>query len=100
MNKMALRVALATGLLLFACSGAVALNSTCETRNQATFETLGEAHQSSPAVVRTYEGNNIVDPATKRPRAFAGLRRWTITRKGRLSYTARQTCTADARRRD
>lgn len=63
---------LAIGLLLSVCSGASALNSTCETGNKATFETLAEAHQNSPAVVQTYEGNNTIDPKTKQARAFTG----------------------------
>jgi len=71
MSRTAFSAVLAIGLVL-AANQASALNSRCETGNKATFETLAEAHQSSPAVVRTYEGNNIVDPATKRPEAFAG----------------------------
>jgi predicted peptidase len=62
---------LAIGLLLSVCSGAAVRNSTCETGNKATFETLAEAHQNSPAVVQTYEGNNTVD-TTRRARVFAG----------------------------
>ncbi len=67
-----IRVSLATAFSLFTCSAALALNSTCETGNQATFETLAEAHRNSPAVVRTYEGNNVGDARTRQPRVFAG----------------------------
>ena len=58
--------------MLSVCSVASALNSTCETGNKATFETLAEAHQNAPAVVQTYEGNSAPDPQTKKPRAFGG----------------------------
>jgi poly(3-hydroxybutyrate) depolymerase len=66
------RIPLATGLLLSMCGGVFALNSTCETGNKATFETLAEAHQNSPAVVRTYEGNSVTDARTRQARVFAG----------------------------
>ena len=72
MYRTTIRIVFATGLLLLVCRTASALNSTCETGNQATFETLAEAHQNSPAVVQTYEGNNTPDRRTGRVRTFAG----------------------------
>jgi len=62
-------IALTTGLLLSLCNAAYALNFTGETGNKATFETLQEAHQSSPAVVRAYQGNNMPGPAGAGPGA-------------------------------
>ena len=64
-----------TGGILVLCmlatvsSGALALNSTCETGNAATFETLQEACLSSPDVVKAYEGNDV-EMFTNAPMTF------------------------------
>ena len=48
------------GLILSVCmlislgTPALALNSTCQPGNEATFETLEEARVSAPEVVKTY----------------------------------------------
>ncbi len=63
---------LAIGLPLSVCSGAWARSFTGETGNKATFETLTEAHQNSPAVAQAYEGTSMAGPTASRARAFAG----------------------------
>ena len=50
--KKLLAILLALAMLLGSCSGAFALNFTGELGNESTFETLAEAHASSPAVVK------------------------------------------------
>ena len=70
--KTIVRISLAAGLLCVLSGACFALNSTCETGNKPTFETLAEAHQNSPAVVRTYEGNSGADARTRQARVFAG----------------------------
>ena len=50
--KKLLTILLALALILSTCSGAFALNFTGELGNESTFETLAEAHASSPAVVQ------------------------------------------------
>ena len=72
MSRTTVSNVLAIGLLLWACGVAPARNFTGETGNKATFETLAEAHQNAPAVVRTYAGNSPAGPATARARAFGG----------------------------
>jgi hypothetical protein len=62
MSRTAIDIPLAIGLLLSTCSGAWALKFTGETGNKATFETLEEAHQNSPAVVRAYQAANMPGP--------------------------------------
>jgi dienelactone hydrolase len=62
MHRTIISVVLLIGLLLSACSAASARNFTGETGNKATFETLEEAHQNSPAVVKTYPGGNTMPP--------------------------------------
>jgi len=68
LKKLILGVAIAA-IMSFSAS---ALNSTCRPGNKATFETLAEAHASAASVVRTYEGNDTVDPATKQAKLFVG----------------------------
>ncbi len=63
------RTVLAIGLLLLACSGGWALKFTGETGNKATFETLEEAHQNSPAVVRAYQASSMPGPGFGAPGA-------------------------------
>ena len=63
------RMALAISLLLLASSVASALNFTGETGNKATFETLLEAHQNSPAVVRAYQAASMPGPGAAGPSA-------------------------------
>jgi hypothetical protein len=87
MHRTIISVVLLIGLLLSACSAASARNFTGETGNKATFETLEEAHQNSPAVVKTYQGGNTMPPpgtpgfgarvgapqvVPRAPRAYAG----------------------------
>ncbi len=72
MYRTTISMVLAMGLLPLMCGTASALNSTCETGNEATFETLAEAHQHAPDVVRTYEGNNAPDRRSGQVRTFAG----------------------------
>ena len=57
MYRTRISVVLALGLLLSVCSVAPALKFTGETGNKATFETLEEAHENSPAVVKAYQGS-------------------------------------------
>ena len=60
------------------CGGVWALEFKGETGNKATFETLEEAHQNSPAVVGAYQvaampGPGAMGPgAAPRPRAYSG----------------------------
>lgn len=89
-------VALCMTTALF--GGAFALNSTCQTGNEATFETLQEAIQNAPEIVKTYEGNDL-DTMTKTAKVFGPIRRWRIIRKEPRSSTARPICMAGARRR-
>ncbi len=60
MYKTTIAVMLLLGLLV--CSTAPARNFTGETGNTATFETLEEAHQNAPGVVRTYPGGVTMPP--------------------------------------
>ncbi|HNX61416.1 MAG TPA: hypothetical protein PKN45_02150 [Candidatus Limiplasma sp.] len=60
-------VALCMTTALF--GGALALNSTCQPGNEATFETLQEAIQNAPEIVKTYEGNDL-DTMTKTAKVF------------------------------
>ena len=62
MHRTIINVILLIGLLLSALNAASARNFTGETGNKATFETLEEAHQNAPAVVKTYQGGNILPP--------------------------------------
>ena len=62
MYRTTIGMVLTIGLLLLVCGGASARNFTGETGNKATFETLEEAHQNSPAVVKTYQGGNTMPP--------------------------------------
>ncbi len=62
MHRATSSLVLAIGLLLSVCGVASALNFKGETGNKATFETLAEAHQNSPAVVRAYQGGNMAGP--------------------------------------
>jgi dienelactone hydrolase len=77
------------GISLSACGAAAARNFTGETGNKATFETLEEAHQNSPAVVRMYQGGNTMPPpgtpgfgAPAAPRVYAGHPALNIYPKG------------------
>ncbi len=55
MCRTTISAVVAAGILLLASEQAPARNFTGETGNKATFETLEEAHQNAPAVVRTYQ---------------------------------------------
>jgi hypothetical protein len=59
MYRATLSMLVAIGLVLCGGGAASARNFTGETGNKATFETLEEAHQNSPAVVKTYQGSNV-----------------------------------------
>ena len=82
MHRTVIQAVLSAGLLLSVCSTASARNFTGETGNKATFETLEEAHRNAPAVVKTYQGGNIMPPPgtpgfgapgrPPAPRAYAG----------------------------
>lgn len=62
MRRNRLAAAAAAGLVLVSCGAVQARNFTGETGNQATFETLEEAHRNAPAVVRTYSAGTVVLP--------------------------------------
>ncbi len=62
MHRTIFSAVLLAGLLLSAWSAAPARNFTGETGNNATFETLEEAHQNAPDVVKTYQGGNTMPP--------------------------------------
>lgn len=83
MRRAARTILLASGLALCLCGGARAKQFTGETGNKATFETLEEAHQNSPAVVGAYQAAAMPGPgargvgpagpdAAPRPRAYSG----------------------------
>lgn len=85
MFRISITTLLTAGLALLLCSGAEARKFTGETGNQATFETLEEAHQNAPAVVRTYYQGGLSLPGpgpaapgappggpAPRPRVYAG----------------------------
>jgi hypothetical protein len=80
MYKRKISVILVIGLLLSACGVASARNFTGETGNNATFETLEEAHQNSSAAVKSYQSGNVMPPPgtpdfggpPPAPRAYAG----------------------------
>ena len=93
MHRTIISVVLLIGFLLSTCSAASARNFTGETGNKATFETLEEAHQSSPVVVKTYQGGNIMPPpgtpgfgAPAAPRTYAGHPALNAYPKGLLAF--------------
>jgi dienelactone hydrolase len=69
MFKKLTSVVLALCMMATLFGSALALNSTCETGNEATFETLQEAHKNAPEIVKTYEGNDL-DTMTKTAKVF------------------------------
>jgi poly(3-hydroxybutyrate) depolymerase len=69
MSRIAVSIILALSILLSLCALATARNFTGETGNKATFETLEEAHQNSPAVVKTYQASGMPGPGAMGPGA-------------------------------
>ena len=83
MRRATRAILLVFGLMLCLCGGVWAQKFTGETGNRATFETLEEAHQNSPAVVGAFQAAVMPGPgvigvgaagpgAAPRPRTYSG----------------------------